>query len=210
MNDAGHGGPEAVSLSLLALDDDADFRQYITGVLEGEGHDVRACETPEEFFAQCERRLPDIVLLDIKMGRHSGEEVLAKIRERWARLCVIVVTGYPSLDSMRQTFKQDVFDYLAKPFSLAELRRVLAQAVETLGLGERPEVKLRRELGRQVRLARARKAWTLKDLCESSGVSVSQLSAIERGAHLPSMESLLEIARALDVRPSRWLDAAGL
>jgi two-component system response regulator AtoC len=79
------------------------------------------------------------VLLDIKMGRHSGDEVLRQIRQRWAKLCVIVVTGYPSLDSMRETFKQDVFDYLAKPFSLAELRRVLQQATQRLNLGQRPE-----------------------------------------------------------------------
>jgi len=144
------------------------------------------------------------------MGRHNGEEVLAEIRRRWSKLCVIVVTGYPSLDSMRQTFRQDVFDYLAKPFSVAELRRSLAQAVTTLGLGQRPQDRLRADLGRQMRLARTERAWTLKDLSESSGVSVSQLSSIERGAHLPSLESLVTVATALDKKPSAWLEAAGL
>lgn len=197
-------------LSILALDDDEDFRQYISALLESDGHQVRACATPAELFAACEERLPDIVLLDIKMGRYSGEEVLADLRRRWPKLCVIVVTGYPSLDSMRQTFKQDVFDYLAKPFSIVELRRSLAQAVAALGLGQRPEDRLRAELGRQIRLARTERAWTLKDLSEASGVSVSQLSSIERGAHLPSIESLVAVATALGRRPSAWLDAAGL
>jgi ribosome-binding protein aMBF1 (putative translation factor) len=122
---------------------------------------------------------------------------------------VIVVTGYPSLDSMRQTFKQDVLDYLAKPFSIQELRRTLAQAAEAFGLGRRPQDRLRHELGRHVRLARTEKGWTLRDLSEASGVSVSQLSSIERGAHLPSVESLLAIANALGHKPSKWLDAAG-
>ncbi len=197
-------------LSIVALDDDDDFRQYIRSVLEADAHAVRTCATPAEFFETCEQHLPDLVLLDIKMGRHNGEEVLAEVRKRWSRLCVIVVTGYPSLDSMRQTFKQDVFDYLAKPFSVAELRRSLAQAVITLGLGQRPQDRLRAELGRQIRLARTERAWTLKELSESSGVSVSQLSSIERGAHLPSMESMVAIAVALDQKPSLWLDAAGL
>lgn len=153
--------------------------------------------------------MPDVVLLDMKMGRAGGEEVLAEVRRRWQKLCVIVVTGYPSLDSMRQTFKQDVFDYLAKPFSIPELTRVLAQAASSLGLGKRPQDRLRQELGRHIRLARIDRAWTLKDLSESSGVSVSQLSAIERGAHLPSLESLLSIAAALDQKPSAWLAGAG-
>ncbi len=196
-------------LALLALDDDEDFLQYIRSVLEAEGHDVRAVATPEAFYAAAQERLPDVVLLDIKMGRHSGDEVLREIRRRWSRLCVVVVTGYPSLDSMRQTFKQDVFDYLAKPFSLAELRRVLAQATQAFGLGQRPEDRLRAELGRQVRLARTERDWTLRDLSEASGVSVSQLSSIERGAHLPSLESLLAVASALEKKPSAWLGAAG-
>src|SRR5437773_10347253 len=133
----------APHLSILALDDDADFREYIRTVLDSEGHAVRAVATPNEFFSAAEERLPDIALLDMKMGRESGEAVLEQIRQRWPRLCVIVVTGYPSLDSMRRTFKGvagaggvggGVFDYLAKPFSLEELRRTLAQAAAAFGL----------------------------------------------------------------------------
>ncbi|XHC27230.1 MAG: helix-turn-helix domain-containing protein [Phycisphaerales bacterium] len=46
-------------------------------------------------------------------------------------------------------------------------------------------------------------------MSEASGVSVSQLSSIERGAHLPSLESLLSVANALDAVPSEWLREAG-
>ena len=196
-------------MSIVALDDDADFREYIRTLLEGEGHGVRTAATPEAFYAACEASLPEVVLLDIKMGRHSGEQVLDEIRRRWPKLCVIVVTGYPSLEGMRQTFKQDVFDYLAKPFSIEDLRGTLRQAVRTLGLGERPEDRLRHEMGRQIRIARTEKGWTLKDLSEASGISVSQLSSIERGSHLPSIESLLAVAGALEKKPSEWLGMAG-
>lgn len=154
--------------------------------------------------------MPDVVLLDINMGRTRGEAVLAELRRRWPKLCVIVVTGYPSMDSMRQTFKHDAFDYLAKPFSIDELKRVLSQAASSLGLGQRPHDRLRLELGRQIRLARTERAWTLKDLSERSGISVSQLSSIERGTHLPSLESLVDIASALGKPPSAWMNAAGL
>jgi len=207
--EAGTESAESVSLSIVSLDDDADFRQYIQTVLEAEGHAVRVAATPDEFYAMCEASLPDVALLDIKMGRASGETVLEEIRQRWPKLCVIVVTGYPSLDSMRQTFKRDVFDYLAKPFSLEELKRTLAQAARAFGLGQRPQDRLRAELGRQIRIARTERGWTLKDLSESSSISVSQLSSIERGSHLPSLESLMAIAGALDRKASAWLGAAG-
>ncbi len=201
--------PAAPALSILALDDDPDFREYIRELLAGDGHDVRTAHNGRACFAACEERLPDVLLLDMKMGPESGAEVLAQIRQRWPKLCVIVVTGYPSLEDMRKTFKQDVYDYLAKPFSIEELRRCLTTAAASLGLGQRPQDRLRHALGLHIRLARTERAWTLKDLSEASGVSISQLSSVERGAHLPSMESLLAIATALGAKPSAWLEAAG-
>lgn len=207
-----HRSPSAdrpPQLSVVALDDDADFREYLRDILARDAHDVRVVATPEELYAASEERLPDVVLLDIRMGKHRGEDILEEIRKRWAKLCVIVVTGYPSMDTMRRTFKQDVFDYLAKPFSLEELRHVLAQAARAHSLGGKPPDRLRHELGRQIRMARLEREWTLKDLSEGSGVSVSQLSSIERGAHLPSLESLLAVATALGTTPSEWLKSAG-
>lgn len=210
---AEQNGPQAARevppLVIAALDDDADFREYLQSALEAEGHAVHALTAPDALYETIERERPDVLLLDMKMGRHSGEEVLAEVRRRWPKLCVIVLTGYPSLETMRQTFKQDLFDYLAKPFTMEELRRSLAQAAERFGLGARPQDRLRQALGRQIRLARTERGWTLKDLSEASGISVSQLSSIERAAHLPSLESLLAIAEALEARPSDWLASAG-
>lgn len=201
--------PSHAGLDIIALDDDADFREYITAVLSDQGHSIRAVATPAELYECAERRLPDVVLLDMNMGRDTGVDVLEEIRRRWSRLCVIVLTGYPSMESMRETFKQDVFDYIAKPFSIDDLRASLQQAATRLNLGGRPQDRLRTELGRRIRVARTGKGWTLKDLSEASGISVSQLSSIERGAHLPSLESLLAVSLALDEAPSVWLEEAG-
>ncbi len=197
------------ALRIVVLDDDADFLEYIETTLANEGHDVAVFSKPEQLYARLDEDLPDILLLDMKMGRVGGEDVLIQVRERWEKLVVVVITGYPSLDSMRQTFKQDTFDYLAKPFSIEELRATLRQAAERFGLGARPQDRLRMELGRLIRMARTERSWTLKDLSEASGVSVSQLSSIERAAHLPSLESMLAIASALDQRASTWIGSAG-
>lgn len=200
---------ERPTLRVIALDDDADFREFLGSVLETAGHTPVLAATPDEFFAECEAALPDVVLLDMKMGDADGGDVLRGLRERWPKLCVIVLTGYPSLDSMRQTFKQDIFDYVPKPFETADLLDVLTQAAEAHGLGRSPQDRLRASLGRAIRLSRTGKRWTLKELSEASGVSVSQLSSIERGAHLPSLESLIAVAGALEEQPSDWLGSAG-
>jgi len=115
-------------------DDDADFRTYVEDFLNDEGmYAVRTFERPEMLYDAADERRPDIVLLDMKMGRHRGDAVLEHLLARYPGLCVIIVTGYPSLEDMRATFKLKVFDYLAKPFSLSQLRQTLANAIQQFG-----------------------------------------------------------------------------
>ncbi len=191
---------------IAILDDDLDFRNYMEDFLKDEGsYTVRAFARPVDLFHGCEEQVPDIVLLDMKMGDATGDKVLEQLLARWPNLCAIVVTGYPSLEDMRVTFKLKVFDYLAKPFSLAQLRQVLKNAVEAFGLGRTPQDRLRERLGHSIKLLRVSRDWSLKDLATHTKLSVSQISAIERGANLPSIESFLAIARAFDKRPSEIL-----
>lgn len=193
-------------VDVAVLDDDADFRTYIEDFLNDEGlYRVRTFERPELLYDAADEHRPDIVLLDMKMGRHKGDAVLEQLLARYPGLCVIIVTGYPSLEDMRATFKLKVFDYLAKPFSLAQLRQTLANAIQQFGLGRSLQDRLREKLGHRIRILRAEREWSLKDLAASSELSVSQISSIERGANLPSIESLLAISRAFGLKPSEIL-----
>ncbi len=197
-------------VDVAVLDDDVDFRNYIEDLLRDEGsYAVRSFAEPAELFAAAENSIPDIVLLDMKMGASSGEQVLEQLLARWPELCIIVITGYPSLESMRATFKLRVFDYLAKPFSIAQLRQALQNAIERFGLGRIPQDLLRERLGHRVKLLRVERDWSLKDLAAATRLSVSQISSIERGANLPSIESLLAICRAFDRKPSEVLLSIG-
>ena len=138
---------------IAILDDDFDFRNYLEDFLKDEEtYNVRAFARPAELFAACEERLPDIVLLDMKMGDVTGDRVLEQLLTRWPGLCVIIITGYPSLEDMRATFKLKVFDYIAKPFSLAQLRQVLKNAAGAFGLGRTPQDRLRERLGHSIKI----------------------------------------------------------
>jgi len=197
-------------IDIAVLDDDIDFRNYIEDLLRDEGrYSVRTFAEKDELFAAAESRIPDIVLLDMKMGTVTGEEVVETLLQRWPDLCIIVITGYPSLENMRATFKLRVFDYLAKPFSLVQLRQILQHAVEQFSLGRTPQDLLRERLGHRIKLLRVERAWSLKDLAAATKLSVSQISSIERGANLPSVESLLAICRAFERRPSEVLASIG-
>ncbi len=193
-------------VDVAVLDDDIDFLNYIEDLLRDEGkYSVRTFANPDELFLSAEGRVPDIVLLDMKMGPATGEKVVEQLLARWPDLCIIVVTGYPSLESMRATFRLRVFDYLAKPFSLAQLRQTLRNAVEQFSLGRTLQDRLRERLGHRIKLLRVGRGWSLKDLAAVTKLSVSQISSIERGANLPSIESLLSICRAFERKPSEIL-----
>jgi len=197
-------------VDVAVLDDDVDFRQYMEDFLREEGrYEVRSFEEPGHMFAAFEQHPPGILLLDMKMGEHDGERVLDQVQSRWPKTCVIIVTGFPSLEDMRATFKRRVFDYIAKPFSLAQMRAVLKHAEEAFELGQAHFSRLRERLGHRIKMLRAERDWSLKDLAAQAGLSVSQISAIERGAHLPSVESLLAICRAFDRKPSEVLESIG-
>lgn len=198
------------TVDIAVLDDDVDFLNYIEDLLGDEGkYAVRTFADPERLFLSAEERVPDIVLLDMKMGSAKGEEVLEQLLQRWPELCIIIVTGFPSMESMRNTFRLRVFDYLAKPFSLVQLRQVLSNAIEQYGLGRTPQDLLRERLGHRIKLMRVERDWSLKDLGSATRLSVSQISSIERGANLPSVESLLAICRAFDSKPSEIFATIG-
>jgi DNA-binding NtrC family response regulator len=199
---------DAQLVDIAVLDDDLDFRTYIEDVLRDEGQfAIRTFARPEDLFEAGEQKPPEIVLLDMKGGDFRGDKVMEQLLVKWPSVCVVVVTGYPSLEDMRATFKQRAFDYLAKPFSIAQLRQTLKNAIEAYGLGRTAQDRLREKLGHRIKMLRVERDWSLKDLANATKLSVSQISSIERGANLPSIESLLAISRAFDHKPSELLES---
>jgi DNA-binding NtrC family response regulator len=199
---------DAQLVDVAVLDDDLDFRTFIEDVLSDEGrYAIRTFARPEELFEAGEQKQPEIVLLDMKGGDFRGDKVMEQLLSKWPGVCVIVVTGYPSLEDMRATFKQRAFDYLAKPFSIAQLRQTLKNAIDAYGLGRTAQDRLREKLGHRIKMLRVERDWSLKDLANAAKLSVSQISSIERGANLPSIESLLAISRAFERKPSELLQS---
>lgn len=197
-------GPASVEVAVL--DENYEFRRQLEESLrEEDGLAVRTYGHWDDFAVALRQRMPDIVFLDLTADNGRGMKALEQLKAGHPDLCVIATTARPSLDEARATFKLKAFDYLSKPLSQAQLRHVLRAAVEAYGLGRSPQERLRDRLGRRLKMLRIERDWSLKDLSALTQLSVSQISSIERGAHLPSIESLLALCRALDKRPSEIL-----
>ncbi len=199
MSEAAVAHPEA-AIKVLVVDDDAAIRGLLETVLARDGYAVTALSDPLEAEAAVRDGGYHLALLDIMMPRQDGIETLRRIRKADRDLAVVMVTGYPSVDTAVESMKLDALDYLRKPFTVDELRAVVTGALRKKGLVRSPEEQLHRALGETIRGLRKDRGLTLKELARRTGLSVSLLSQIERAESSPSLSSLYRVALALDVK----------
>jgi DNA-binding NtrC family response regulator len=125
---------------ILVVDDDDLFRSYLDHALTHEGHQVVAVESGEAALACIADREFDLALIDLKMDGLGGMEVLAAVRERWPDTVVILLTGYPTLETVFEALKRGAYDYAFKPCRIPELRESVSK-----GLALRLQLLQRRE-----------------------------------------------------------------
>jgi len=190
----------AQALRVLVIDDDAGIRGLLETVLTTDGYAVTTLDDPLAAESVVRAGQFHLCLLDLMMPRQDGVSTLERIRRVDRDLAVVIITGYPSVETAVETMKLDALDYLRKPFTVEALRAAVDRALRKKGLLRSPEEQLHRALGDVVRRLRHDRALTLKQLAQRTGLSVSLLSQIERAETSPSLSSLYRVATALDVR----------
>lgn len=110
---------------ILIIDDDETMRDSCTQVLQKSGYEIEIAENGEKGIAKAKEINPDLVLLDLKMPGLSGIEVLKRLKKFDERIIIIIITGYATVESAVDTMKQGVFEYLPKPFTPKELRKIV-------------------------------------------------------------------------------------
>ncbi|HFC97666.1 MAG TPA: sigma-54-dependent Fis family transcriptional regulator [Thermosulfurimonas dismutans] len=119
------------SPSILIVDDDPGFREFLRLFLEKEGYRVSLARDGKEALSRLEEVNPDLILLDLRMPEMGGLEFLEHLRRQGNETPVIVITAYASLDSAVKAKKEGAYDYLPKPFRLEDLRRKLKEALKS-------------------------------------------------------------------------------
>ena len=134
-------------------------------------------------------------------------DALQQIRSIDDDLCVIAMTGLPSVEMAVATMKHQAFHYLQKPLDEDELRLVLKEAIREKGLLVDLETRLNLEVGKRIREQRHSHPLTLKQLANRTGLSVSLISQIELGKSAASMSTLHKLAAALGVRMTYFFES---
>ncbi len=134
-----------MAADILIVDDEADIRDLVSGILEDEGHATRLARDSDEALQSIEQRKPQLVILDIWLqgSRLDGLEVLSVIKRTYPELPVVIISGHGNIETAVQAIKRGAYDYIEKPFKADRLILVTLRALEAYQL--KREVKELRE-----------------------------------------------------------------
>ncbi|HSC82737.1 MAG TPA: nitrogen regulation protein NR(I) [Pseudomonas sp.] len=126
------------SETVWIVDDDRSIRWVLEKALQQEGMTTQSFDSADGVLSRLARQQPDVIISDIRMPGASGLELLARIRELYPRLPVIIMTAHSDLDSAVASYQGGAFEYLPKPFDVDEavslVKRANQHAQEQQGL----------------------------------------------------------------------------
>jgi two-component system nitrogen regulation response regulator NtrX len=117
---------------ILIVDDEADIRDLISGILEDEGYSTRLAKDSDEALVAIEERRPSLVILDIWLqgSKLDGLDVLDQIKKAHPDLAVVIISGHGNIETAVAAIKRGAYDYIEKPFKADRLVLVTARALE--------------------------------------------------------------------------------
>jgi two-component system nitrogen regulation response regulator NtrX len=125
-----------MSADVLVVDDEADIRELVAGILEDEGYAVRMAADSDQALAAVRARKPALLVLDIWMqgGGMDGLELLDMVKSLDPDLPVIMISGHGNIETAVSAIKRGAYEFLEKPFKSDRLLLVVERALEAAGL----------------------------------------------------------------------------
>ena len=121
-----------MSTDILIVDDEADIRDLVAGILEDEGHSTRTAGSADEALAAIEARRPHLVFLDIWLqgSRLDGLQVLDLVKADHPDLPVVMISGHGNIETAVSAIRAGAYDFIEKPFKADRLVLVADRALE--------------------------------------------------------------------------------
>ena len=113
--------PGKAKTSILVLDDEPIVCKRLKPFFQKAGYEVEAFTQSAEALARISERRFDVVITDLKMEGLDGLAFLGRVKALHPDTDVIVITGFATMETARESFRKGVFDFVAKPFKLAEI-----------------------------------------------------------------------------------------
>lgn len=114
---------------ILVVDDEEIVRLSHRRILAGDDCNVETVLDGGEALRIMEQQAVDVVLLDLRMPGMDGMSILKTIKERWPEIEVVIITGYPSIETAKEAIQLGAYDYLTKPVDPDDVIKVASGAV---------------------------------------------------------------------------------
>jgi DNA-binding response OmpR family regulator len=190
----------AGEVRILVLDDDPSVCRLMQASLAREDFTIDAVSDPGQMEAWLRHGPYHVIILDYCLPGLDSERFLDQVRENQPDASVIVITAFPSIDSALNCLRARTYDYLTKPFQVAQLEQTVTRCLEAKGLLRLSEEAFREALGAVIRERRKALGLTLAQMAKRTNVSLGYLSQIELGKNSASIETLYRISLGLRVR----------
>jgi DNA-binding NtrC family response regulator len=115
-------------LKIMVLDDEPIVCKRLKPALEKQGYEVDTFTQSSEAMEQIKQVEYDIIITDLKMKGIDGMQLLGEAKRRSSKTEVIVITGFATMETAKESFHKGVFDFIAKPFKLSEIQEVVSRA----------------------------------------------------------------------------------
>lgn len=126
--------------SILILDDEPIVLKRLKPALEKGGYEVEVFSRSEDAARRILEKKFDIVITDLKMEGIDGMQFLTQVKERYPSTEVIVITGFATMETAKESFQKGVFDFLAKPFKIGEILEAVKKAEQKAQSNAREQV----------------------------------------------------------------------
>jgi DNA-binding NtrC family response regulator len=117
---------------ILLLDDEPIVSKRLKPALERKGYCVETFTNSLDALSRFRQFPCEIVVTDLKMEGIDGMEFLTEVKKMRPETEVIVITGFATMETAKESFRQGVLDFLAKPFKICEMMNAIAKAVERI------------------------------------------------------------------------------
>ncbi|EJF85626.1 sigma-54-dependent transcriptional regulator [Candidatus Bartonella washoeensis] len=121
---------------ILIVDDEADIRELIAGILDDEGYETRVACNSDEALTQIGERIPKLIFLDIWLqgSRLDGLALLDEIKTRYPTLPVVMISGHGNIETAVSAIKRGAYDFIEKPFKADRLVLIAERTLENSNL----------------------------------------------------------------------------
>ena len=117
--------------SIIVVDDNDSIRDLLKNLLISEGYTVVTADNGTDALSKLKQINFDLVISDIMMPGLSGLDLLTRVRELDADLPMVMITGFPSIDTAVKVIKEGATDFITKPFNLDHAKLVVMKAIES-------------------------------------------------------------------------------